>query len=289
MRLIKNRKLLLVIGLMLSLGAFVAVANANNSWSKYHWDISTEESTTNPLTLGDNLTTTAWGNSLTGASSDWNASVLHNQVVAGSNTACDPVLGGVEVCNSEYGDHDDGVDWLGIAQIWVYRGRSGHIAQALVKVNDSYFNTPQYDTDSWRDYVMCQEVGHTFGLGHQDENFTNANLGTCMDYTDDPDGTVLSQLDNRHPNSHDYDVLTEKYAHLNGTDDDDGGKPGKGNGNGKGGGKKGKSVGVGVSIDLNDPSAWGQAVKQDAQGNNSLFERDLGNGQTLTTFVIWAD
>ena len=82
MRLIKNRKLLLVVGLMLSLGAFVAVANANNSWSKYHWDLSTAESTTNPLNLGDNLTTSAWDNSLAGASSDWNESVLQNQVVA---------------------------------------------------------------------------------------------------------------------------------------------------------------------------------------------------------------
>jgi len=280
-KLIKDKKLL-VIGFILFLGAFVAVASATNSWSKYHWDLSTEESTTNPLVFGDNLTTTAWNNSLAGASSDWDASVLHNQVVAGSNTACDPALGGVEVCNAEYGNNG----WLGIAQIWVYRGRSGHIAQGLVKVNDTYFNTTPYNTPAWRSFVMCQEVGHTIGLSHQDEDFNNANLGTCMDYTGDPDGTVLSQLDNRHPNQHDYDVLTEKYAHLNGTDD--GKKPG--NGNGKGGGKKkNKPAGVGVNVNLNNPSAWGQAVRQDAQGNNSLFERDLGNGQVLITHVIWVD
>ena len=267
---------------MLSLGMFVAVANANNSWSKYHWDLSTEESTADPLNLGNNLTTTAWGDSLAGASSDWNDSVLQNQVVAGSGTACDPVLGGVEVCNAKYGNNG----WLGIAQVWVYRGRSGHIAQALVKVNDTYFNTQQYDTQSWRDYVMCQEVGHTFGLGHQDENFDNANLGTCMDYTDDPDGTILGPLDNLHPNQHDYDVLTEKYAHLNETDSDDDKKPNNGKGGGK---KKNKPAGVGANVDLNNPSAWGQAVRQDAQGNGSLFERDLGNGQVLMTYVIWAD
>jgi hypothetical protein len=40
---------------------------------------------------------------------------------------------------------------------------------------------------------MCQEVGHTFGLDHQDENFNNTNLGTCMDYTNDPST-------NQHPN-----------------------------------------------------------------------------------------
>ena len=77
-------------------------------------------------------------------------------------------------------------------------------------------------------------------------------------------------------------MMTEIYAHLNSTDDD--GKSDKGN-NGKG---KGKSVDVRASIDLNDPSSWGQAIKQDAQGKNSLFRRNLDNGQVLITHVIWA-
>ena len=279
----KNKKLLIVAGLMLSLVVSVGVASANNSWGKYHWDLSTTESTTTPLVLGDNLTTSAWTGSLAGASVDWNVSVLKNQIVAGSNTVCDPVLGGVEICNDTYGDNG----WLGIAQIWVYRGRSGHIAQALVKVNDTYFDTPKYDTQAWRDFVMCQEVGHTFGLSHQDESFTNANLGTCMDYTNDPSRSDGAG-DNLSPNDHDYDVLTEKYAHLNGTDDggDDGGKGNNGKG---GGGGKGKSAGTGTDLDLNDPSAWGHAVSEDARGNTSLFVRDLGNGESLFTFVIWTE
>ena len=57
---------------------------------------------------------------------------------------------------------------------------------------------------------MCQEVGHTFGLDHQDENFNNANLGTCMDYTNDPST-------NQHPNKHDYDELITIYSHLDST------------------------------------------------------------------------
>lgn len=275
-----SKKISIVTGLVLFLGVFAVAAYAQNSWSKYHWDISTAESSESPLALGNNLTTSAWNTSLAGASVDWNVSVLKTQVVAGSGTACNPVLGGVEVCNAEYGNNG----WLGIAQIWVYRGRSGHIAQGLVKVNDTYFNTPQYDTQAWRDFVMCQEVGHTFGLGHQDEVFDNANLGTCMDYTNDPDGTILGQLDNQHPNQHDYDVLIGKYAHLNGIDDEEGDT---GN-NGKGGGK-GKPADIGIPIDLNDSSTWGRAVSEDARGNTSLYERNLGNGETLFTFVIWVD
>lgn len=266
----------LLFGMVLLLGVGVSVAYAGHSWSKYHWNLSTEQTKASPLKLGDNLNTPAWNSSLAGASADWNTSVLKNQVVTGSNTACDPILGQVEVCNSEYGNNN----WLGIAQIWVYRGKAGHIAQALVKVNDTYFSLNKYNTAAWRQFVMCQEVGHTFGLGHQDESSSNANLGTCMDYTSDPDGSILGQLDNQHPNQHDYDMLTEIYAHLNSTD---GSGPGTGKGNGKG-----KPAGIGANIDLNNPSEWGRAIRQDAQGKNSLYVRDLGGDEQVFTFVIWA-
>ncbi|MBI3290643.1 hypothetical protein HYZ76_00005 [Candidatus Falkowbacteria bacterium] len=266
-----NKKLILLTALALFLGGFVTFASASHSWGKYHWDISTAESEISPLVFGDNLTTTTpeWGSSLSGASADWNLSVLKNQVVAGTNTACDPVLGQVEICNDTYGDNG----WLGIAQIWVYRGKDGHIAQALVKVNDTYFNTATYNTSAWRNLVVCQEVGHTLGLDHQDENFDNPNLGTCMDYTSDPES-------NQHPNQHDYDELESKYAHLNGGEAD---KPGNGNGgnNGK------KPAGVGADIDLNNPSNWGQVIRTDASGNPSLYVRNENSEYQVFTFVTW--
>ncbi|MCI0844820.1 MAG: hypothetical protein J4N87_05650 [Chloroflexi bacterium] len=257
--------------------AMPLIASADNSWSKYHWDISTAESATDPLVLGDNTSTT-WTSSLEGASTDWNQSVLLNTITAGNNTACDPVLGGVEVCNDTYGTS---VGWLGIAQVWVYRGRDGHIAQALVKVNDSFFDKPEYNSSAWRDYVMCQEVGHTIGLSHQDETFANANLGTCMDYTDDPDGSILNQASNLHPNQHDLDVLYSKYGHLNGVIDEGGDKPEKGN-NGGGNGKKNKAPGQEVR-------QWGKAISTDGKGRPDLFELDLGGGNKLFTHVLWAN
>ncbi len=285
MRHITNIKIVAIISLLFLAGSFAVVVNASHSWGRYHWNKSTDDTIANPLILGDNLNTTNWDGALSIASTDWNDSVLRNEVALGTNnTNCDPTSGQVEVCNGEYGQ----IGWLGIASIWVTRGRSGHIVQGVVKVNDTYFNMAQYDSQAWRDYVICQEVGHTFGLGHQDEDFYNANLGTCMDYTSDPDGTLVGQSDNRRPNQHDYDMMTEIYAHLNSTDD--GGGPGKGNGGGNGnGGGRGKPSDVGQSINLNDPSEWGQAVKQDAQGNDSLFERTLPNGQVLITHVIWAN
>lgn len=277
----KKFNLSLTVLSMLITGVYAVVANADHTWGKYHWDLSTAQTESIPLELGDNLSP-SWRPSLDEASDQWNLSVLKNQVGDfGSNANCDPTPGRVEVCNGEYGLNG----WLGIASIWATRGRSNHITQATTRVNDTYFNSAPYDSEAWRIFVMCQEVGHTFGLDHQDENFNNANLGTCMDYTDDPDGTINGEPDNRYPNQHDFDQLADIYAHLNSTD---GGGGGGGNGNGNGGGRKPKKSDTGVDKSPNNPAEWGQAVRQDAQGRNSVFERTLPNGQILVTHVLWA-
>ena len=266
----RNKSLFIVLSALLLVAGS---AYASHSWGKYHWNISTEESLINPLVLGDALTTLDWQVSLGIAAADWNKSVLKNAVTTTTNTNCNPVLGTVQVCNAAYGEND----WLGIAQIWAYRGKDSHIAQALTKMNDTYFAMPEYDSQAWRDFVMCQEVGHTLGLDHQDENFENANLGTCMDYTGDPDGALLGQLDNRRPNAHDYEMLSSIYDHVN--------NPSTKPGNGKG---KPANRGTNIDIDLNDSAAWGMAVRHYARGNASLYERDLGNGIVLLTHVFWA-
>ena len=271
---------LVLVAAVLLLGA-ASFASANHSWGKYHWDLSTAETTADPLDLVNNLTTANWNASLALASDDWNQSVIKNEIVAGGNNPnCDPSLGNVEVCNGDYGNNG----WLGIAQVWAYRGKDGHIAQAVTMLNDYYFNQSAYNTSAWRNLVMCQEVGHTFGLGHQDENFSNPNLGSCMDYTNDPDGSIYGQANNEHPDAHDLAMLEEIYAHVNDTETNGGGgKPDKGDGgpgNGKGGGKN-------KSTTTLDPAEWGQAVAQDAQGKNSVYVRNLENGMQLTTHVLW--
>ena len=131
-----------------------------------------------------------------------------------------------------------------------------------------------------RDFVMCQEVGHTFGFDHQDEDFSNPNLGTCMDYTNDPGG-IDDLLDNLHPNLHDFETLASIYEHVNSSSTDDG-EGGSGNGR-----KPKKSTGEG-DYSPEGPSDWGQAISQDAQGRNNVFERTLSNGQVLITHVLWA-
>jgi hypothetical protein len=166
----------------------------------YHWARTT---TSFNLKLGDNVTA-AWDAHLVTTAADWSASdVLDTYIVAGlvNPKNCRPTAGRVEVCNAKYGNNG----WLGIAQIWITGGV--HITQGVTKVNDTYFNTAAYNTPAWRNLVMCQEVGHTLGLGHQDENFNNANLNTCMDYTSNPES-------NQHPNTHDYDELNHLHQSL---------------------------------------------------------------------------
>ncbi len=236
---------------------FPSAAQANHSWGGYHW-----ARTANPFTLqlGDNVGS-QWDSALRGASTDWSKStVLDTTVVAGSTNPrnCKAVTGRVEVCNSTYGNNG----WLGIAGISITGGT--HITKGYVKLNDTYFNTPQYNTAAWRNLVTCQEVGHTFGLDHQDENFNNANLGTCMDYTNDPST-------NQHPNQHDYDELVIIYSHLDST----------------------STVGAaaaasGPSAAGDSPASWGQLVRGSRAYGHSIYVRDLGRGEAFVTFVTWA-
>ena len=236
--------------------------SATNSWGDYHW-----ARTSNPfiVKLVDDVIAD-WDAHLGAASSDWSSgsAVLDSPVVTGqaSPRRCRPTAGQVEVCNSTYGNNG----WLGIASIWV---SGSHITQGTVKLNDTYFNTPTYNTYAWRQLVACQEIGHTFGLDHQDTTFGNPNLGTCMDYTNDPDGSVSGQLDNTHPNQHDYDELGIIYSHLDST-------------------TTLKSSPAASGADLESPSQWGQLMKTTRGGRAQRFERDFGNGERIVTFVIWA-
>ncbi|PIT85828.1 hypothetical protein COU36_01050, partial [Candidatus Micrarchaeota archaeon CG10_big_fil_rev_8_21_14_0_10_59_7] len=162
---------------VLFVGGFATTADATHAWGNYHWGRTANPF---PLEVGDNVSG-AWDTHLAVATADWSiSSVLDTVVSLGkSNRNCRATNGRVEVCAASYGFNG----WLGIAQIWI---SGDHIVKGAVKMNDSYFNSPSYDTPEWRQLVMCQEIGHTLGLGHTDENFDNPPEGTCMDYSSDP-------------------------------------------------------------------------------------------------------
>ncbi len=194
-------------------GGSASLVEANHSWNGYHWNITARETTKYPLRIGDNLSA-SWDATLLAVSTDWNKSVIKNKVVAGaSNSNCDPVAGRTEVCNGLYGENG----WLGLTQVWISPGTEPHITQVTIRLNDSYNAIEPFNTNAWKTETLCHEIGHAYGLDHQDSDFSNANLGTCLDYTNDPDGTAYNQMSNLSPNQHDYDVIKSVYNHKHGT------------------------------------------------------------------------
>ena len=199
---------------LLVLVAVAAVpAFANHAWGTYHWNKPGAQVTA-PV---HNNVSSVWDPYLDRAVADWNASSVIQSPYGSaygplsSARKCSSTTGAIEVCNTTYGQNG----WLGIAGISL---SGGHIIKGYTKLNDTYFNMAQYNTPAWRRMVTCQEVGHDYGLGHVNEVFNNVNTGSCMDYTNAPQGGTLNGFNygpsNEYPNAHDYSLLESIYAHT---------------------------------------------------------------------------
>ncbi len=166
--------------------------------------------------------------------------------------ACNPSAGRIRICSAKYGDNG----WLGLTQLWI---SDGHTIQATSKLNDTYFVRERFNTKRWRQLSVCHEIGHTFGLAHQDENTRNRNIDSCLDLTNKPRTNQL-------PNLHDFDVLSAIYRH---TDDKTTVKE-----------VEGKETPEATSD-------WGKAIHLDEQGKGRIFVRTLGQDKELVTIVTW--
>jgi hypothetical protein len=242
----------------------------------HHWG-----RTANPFTLKvhDNVTA-AWEPYLAQSQTDWSASaVLDLNVLwgqpASSARNCTSASGRIEVCNAKYGT----TGWLSITSMSV---SGDHITKVSTKLNDTYFNAAPYNAPAWRQYIVCRELGRSLGLGYQDTTANNANLGSCMDTTDDPDGGAgggsPADPSNEHPNAHDYEELALIYAHLDAADTY-------------------SLLFDGTADALRRPSTaeeilagadqWGVPIAFDAEGRPTLFLLTLGHDRRLT-HVQWA-
>jgi hypothetical protein len=249
-------------------------AAATHSWGGYHWATGGHG-----LDVTVNLAITPeWSASIGGAVTDWQSSKVLRITARGETLSdndrknCRPVAGQVRVCNAAYGQRG----WLGLATIWL---SNGHISQAVTQLNDTYYAFAFYNTPAWRSAVACQEIGHDWGLDHQDENFDNVNLGSCMDYSRAPQGGVYNGFDygpsNEHPNAHDYDELVTIYKHNDGFTTAIPMTASNAVAN------SAEPAGV-------EPAEWGTAVRRDALGRPNVFIKQLGRGQQKVTHVLWA-
>lgn len=251
----------LFVGFVLAVVSATTVV-ANHSWNNYHW-----ARTSNPFTLklGDNLTSADWKGHLATTSQDWNSgsSPLDTAIVNGTaRKRCSMVAGTTQVCNSTYGNNG----WLGLASINIANGE--HITQGSAKLNDTYFNTATYNNPNERLHVMCQEVAHTFGLGHTSEDGSSQN--TCMDYFSNTGANAGSSLSTK-PNAHDFAQLSTTYAHLDSTTTL----------------ASSASTAGSASEVSDDPNSWGQLMSQSKNGRSSTYERWERNGSKTATHVFW--
>jgi hypothetical protein len=199
--------LVLAAGLALALAA--PAHAVTQSWNGWKWSRTGNLQ----IKLGDNLGA-AWKPYLAPAAAMWSAPAFLDTVVAtGRSTAsCGASFGTVQVCSGNYGANG----WLGYANVWL----SGtYIVQGAVRLNDYYFSQARYNTDAWRMATICQEIGHTIGLDHTNTVKTDANTGSCMDYTNDPSGLLGTNgpLANTGANAVDYQALNLIYATLDKT------------------------------------------------------------------------
>lgn len=179
----------------------VSTAQADHDWNNYHWARTTQGF---DLKVIDSVTSD-WQSEFDSNLNLWSQSAALNLVVdstddsSKSRKRCNSKAGQMRVCNAAYGQNG----WLGLASINI--DTAGHITQGTAKVNDSY---DWYWTGEDKNHVMCQEVGHVFGLGHTTED--GSSQQTCMDYSRDPGS--------QWPNTHDYNELAAIYAHTDGYD-----------------------------------------------------------------------
>lgn len=245
---------------------------ATHSWNDYHW-----ARTTASFDLAIvNSTTSDWDTYVTQAVGDWSGSSKLNMIEDTSGDTsnktrrrCTGPAGKVRICNLAYGQ----TGWLGIAGISL--DTNGHITTGYTKLNDTYFSQAYYNQPDWKLSVTCQELGHNVGLGHQDEDFNNQTLESCMDYQDPPHG---------YANLHDFQQLDTIYGHADSYDSyDDGGSTGGGGGCNS---PPGKGCNKGATPGHNRDIGWGMSLGR--RGQSETFMRIDPDGTRHIVHVTWA-
>ena len=217
------KKILVLAVALAVLLTVVSVASADHSWNGYHWP-----SDTLSPTVKDKTSSSLYD--ISAGVTEW----------ASLGTPIQPTLTDAKKGNITVSEQTSQF-WLGLARIFL---DDGHITKGEVKLNTTYL--AYYEANGYpglADHVLCQELGHVLGLGHnRDETGSDAdnNPETCMN-----DQEFIG-ADLTPPNLHDTYQLNFVYNHTDasGSSDDDGG------GGGCRGGPKKCGQGVWITVDI---------------------------------------
>ena len=199
----------------------------------------------------------------------------------GASAACTAVTGQISSCDANYGN----TGWLGLATIWI---SGSHIVRGNSKVNNTYHSRAPYNTTPWKRLVICQEIGHNFGLGHVNVVFGNRNVGSCMDYTNDPDGGGAYGPSNMRPYAHDYALINSKHNHI-GFD-----LPGQLAEGMEAAEEEAapREMEMPRAMEAYNPvvlSQFGTLKQKGDGGRTAVYEMEFANGWKAVNFVIWAN
>lgn len=250
---------------------------ASHGWGKYHWKRTSSAIKYIPFRR---YVSSIWVTRYNTAIADWRKSAMtkirpKTTFIGPANKSCPMATGQGSVCDGLYGS----TGWLGLATIYIAPGN--HISRGMARQNNTYFKTKAYNTVAWRQFVICQEIGHIFGLAHVNEIFNNPNTGSCMDYTNDPDGgpggASNTDKNNMHPNAHDYALINSRHLHIGFVEPERAWRP----------------TDMPVAMDayrapITLPQ-FGSLVWSANGGRTQRYEVEFGGGWKVANWVIWAN
>jgi hypothetical protein len=172
----------------------------SHAWNTYHWkDL-------NPA-VADNTRNFMWTGEVPFYVEHWASLETPIQPIMSSKRRADV---SVVEANSN--------DWLGLAQIWI---SSGHIVEGKVLLNTNVLTQSRF-SQAAAQHVLCQEIGHIWGLGHN-RNDLDTCMNDCLDAPTYDDWLYcLNHPEGVDTNAHDIEQLLLQYDHVHENPDDGG-------------------------------------------------------------------
>jgi hypothetical protein len=181
------------------------LSSSANEEQQPHWRHSQVPFTLNLL----NHASSNWPKPLKYAANSWETPemVKFNIVNSKPSPYCEIYPESMNFCS-----WNDADGWLS-QMMYVQGPGDPHIIATVVAVNDAYLMTPKskYNTDAWRNYILCQSFGWTMGIKYSFESGDSLqSLNSCMNVF--TDFAKVQQMQN--PDQDDINEMIGLYKHT---------------------------------------------------------------------------
>jgi hypothetical protein len=238
-----------------------ASSKSTDTYVESNWFRTTDEL---PIQINHTVTE-EWLPAVEAASVEWNKSDrINSPLLFGFSNVdkCSGISGTIQICSAPYGTNG----WLGIARIVI---SGDHIAYGVAKLNDTYFVNAEYNESNWRQWILCRQLGHIYGLTLQNNAQFDQQQSSCMQgKAQGPEQTK--------PNISDFSALTKQYAEPDAFAKNIGIS------------LRDSAAGLNESEIIEQPKYWGNVVHYDAAGRPDIYEKLVTPSRKVTTMVIWA-